>query len=292
MTELLAGPVPGDVLVADIVAWAQLHDGPHCVTWAGWSVDRWAPVLVKLPPVEGDGVRARAALRREAGHLARLLHPGLPRLFGADLDGSTPYVVVELIEGETLAAMIGRSPFGVGDTVRLGLQLTSALRYLHGLGLAHLDLKPDNVIVRSGRTVIIDFGAAQAIGEEQPSNPRGTDGYMSPEQIAGLAVSESMDLWSLGALFYECLTGTSAAERSGRVPWRTRRKSPALFDLTSALLETEPEHRPANAACVLAELSALEGRPDRGWAPLVVRPHLPDAHLDPAGSRATTAARC
>jgi eukaryotic-like serine/threonine-protein kinase len=194
-------------LAADILAWARLGEGPHCATWAGWSIERWAPVVVKVPLEDADPDRALAALRREADHLARLRHPAFPQIFKAHLEPPAPYIVLELLEGRPLSTIIERSLFSAGDTVRLGLQLASALRYLHSLGIAHLDLKPDNVMMRGGRALIIDFGAAQAIGEAAPSGPRGTDGYMSVEQQAGDAISEAMDLWSLGAILYEPLCG-------------------------------------------------------------------------------------
>jgi serine/threonine protein kinase len=230
---------------------------------------------VKVPLVEADQDRARAALTREARHLQRLRHPAFPRLFTASVETPTPHLVLELIEGRPLSTVIERSPLSVGDTVRLGLQLASALRYLHGTGLAHLDVKPDNIMMRDGRALLIDFGAAQDIGDTAPAGPRGTDGYMSPEQRAGAPIRESMDIWSLGAVLYEALTGRRAADRAERRSLRLRRAPAALRDLIGRMLGDDGDRQPPSMAHVLHELSALEGDPRRGWAPTVARGRLP-----------------
>jgi serine/threonine protein kinase len=273
---LVPRPTDGVHLVPGYLAWAPLGDGPHCTTWAAWSIERWAPVAVKLPSMEADPERARAALRREHGHLTRLAHPAVPRLLAASLDCRTPYLVLELIEGRTLTHTIERRPLSIDDTVRLGLQLASAMRYLHGLGVAHLDLKPDNVMLRVGRATIIDFGAAQHIGEPAPTGPRGTDGHMSPEQLAGDPIAESMDVWALGALLHEAVTGVLPTERYGRRSARLRHAWRPLHHLLTAMLEDDPNARPTSMTGVLHLLSRLESEdPARGWAPHVARGHLP-----------------
>jgi eukaryotic-like serine/threonine-protein kinase len=263
-------------LVPGVLAWAPLGEGPHCTTWAAWSIERWGPVAVKLPSLDADLDRARAALRREVGHLRRLRHPAFPQIFEVSLERRTPYIVLELIEGRPLANLLERGPMSAGDTVRLGLQLSSALRYLHGLGIAHLDLKPDNVMMRGGRALLIDFGAAQCIGEAAPAGPRGTDGYMSPEQLDGALISDGMDVWALGALLYEALTGGLAGDGGRRASLRYRRAPRPLRDLLSALHAPDPGARPSSMTDVLHALSALESSsPKRGWAPDVARGHLP-----------------
>jgi serine/threonine protein kinase len=271
------GFAAGDQLCDGIIAWACLGEGPHCATWAAWSIDRWSPVVVKVPLPDSDPDRALASLRREADKLGRLKHPAFSRLFEARLDPPEPLLVLELVEGRPLSKMLKTSRFSVGDTVRLGLQLSSALRYLHGLGIAHLDLKPHNIMMRGGRALIIDFGSAQNIGEAAPPGPRGTDGYMSPEQEAREPVSESMDLWSLGAVLYQTVSGRKAAERGGRESFRFRRAPARLRRLIDDLLEPDPAARPSSMSEVLNELARLERSPKRGWAPEIARPHLPVA---------------
>jgi serine/threonine protein kinase len=273
---LVPRPTDGVHLVPGFLAWAPLGDGPHCTTWAAWSIERWGPVALKLPSMEADPERARAALCREHGHLTRLAHPAVPRLLAASLDCRTPYLVLELIEGHTLAHTVERRPLSIDDTVRLGLQLASALRYLHGLGVAHLDLKPDNVMLRGGRATIIDFGAAQHLGEPAPAGPRGTDGHMSPEQLAGAAIEEGMDVWALGALLHQASTGALPTERFRRRSVRIRPAWRPLHHLLTAMIADDPRERPQSMTAVLHHLSRLESDdPARGWAPHVARGHLP-----------------
>jgi serine/threonine protein kinase len=175
------------------------------------------------------------------------------------------------------------------DVVRLGLQLGSALHYLHELGVAHLDVKPQNVAVRDGRAVLLDFDLASPFARRRPgSRARGSPPYMAPEQVRGEGSSPAMDLFGLGATLYEAATDHIAfeAKRNGaksyypqltRSPPSVRSIVPsapeALERAIAALLDPEPSRRPASA---LAALDLLAGALPRGqgrlWPPWVRTP--------------------
>jgi eukaryotic-like serine/threonine-protein kinase len=267
------GVAVGTHITPDVLAWHQLGEGPHCATWAGWSLSRWCPVVVKVPHAEAALDRAAAALRREYGFIALLRHPGVISVYEARLDGRHPYIVVEAIEGDTLTSVINAGRMPVRDVIRLGLQLLSITQYLHRNGIAHLDLKPDNVMIRNGRAIVIDFGAAQTIGTSMSRGPRGTDGYMAPEQESAEPASVAMDLYSLGVILAEALAGGAETLRT---MWRRRsNQAPAILqDLIASMIETTPGHRPAGASAALATLSQLETADGQGWAPMFAVPHL------------------
>jgi eukaryotic-like serine/threonine-protein kinase len=275
--------VVGTPITPDVLAWHKLGEGPHCATWAGWSISRWCPVVVKVPHAEAAPDRAAAALRREYGFIALLRHPGVISVYEARLDGSHPYLVVEAIEGSTLSEAISSDRMPVRDVIRLGLQLLSITQYLHRNGIAHLDLKPDNVMIRNGRAIVIDFGAAQTIGTSMSRGPRGTDGYMAPEQESAEPASVAMDIYSLGVILAEAIAGGCSSDR---VSWRnrTRRIPDTLRTLITSMVEVSPAHRPTSASEALSVLSELETPDGSGWAPMFAVPHLTQALPRSAGA--------
>ncbi|HTK34137.1 MAG TPA: protein kinase [Caulobacteraceae bacterium] len=161
---------------------------------------------------------------REAKAAGNLSHPNIVTIYDVcELDGC-PYIVMELLEGETLDAVIqreGRLP--VETVMAIGLQLADALNYAHGLGVVHRDIKPSNIILgKDGRAIkIVDFGIARVAQEggdlhdaetlkTQVGQVLGTPRYMSPEQALGREIDGRSDLFSVGVILYELLTGTKA----------------------------------------------------------------------------------
>lgn len=160
---------PSDEIAPGKVAWALLGDGVRTETWLTWDLRRWAPVVVKLPrPDLVRSERTLSGLRREAGVHRLLQHPGIQRFFDDELDASPPHLVLEYVEGPALVDVLDDQPVDPVDVTRLGLQVGSALQYLHASGLLHLDCKPSNVLLRDGHGVLIDMGFVRPIGWTSP----------------------------------------------------------------------------------------------------------------------------
>ena len=241
----------GRRLVDGIVAWERLGEGARCETWLGWSRPLWCPVVVKLArPHQRTHPRARNSLAREVAAIGDNPHPVLPRLFAAGLDADIPHVVVEYVDGDSLDAVIeDNGPFDGPSTALLAVQLLSALMSLHGRGLAHLDIKPENVVVRDGRPVLVDFGSARELGRPQPAgHPVGTPGYAAPEMEACEPISTGMDVFGVGVTLREAFTGLSIYDND---PLRRLAAedppypdNPGLVALIRAMLAPSPADRP------------------------------------------------
>jgi hypothetical protein len=174
---------------------------------------------IKVPLFEGeDADELRARFEREARTLAKLKpHPNIVRVHGAGTEGPFAFCVLELVEGESLAALIRRGPLPVERALDLGEQVARALAHVHEAGLIHRDVKPENVIVRAsdGSAVLMDFGLARDLAEKQrltrTGTLLGTPAYMAPEQIEGRSdVDHRADVWAAGAVAYELVTGARA----------------------------------------------------------------------------------
>ena len=167
-----------------------------------------------------------ARFRREAQMLAALNHPLIASIYGIDDSGVAPVLVLELVEGLTLAERISAGPLPLGESLSIALQVTEALGAAHERGIIHRDLKPSNIKLRPDGTVkVLDFGLARALepaaGGVEPAaqatvtSPAvtafgvilGTAAYMSPEQACGQAVDRGVDIWAFGAVLFEMLTG-------------------------------------------------------------------------------------
>src|SRR5262245_37824257 len=188
-------------------------------------------VAIKVLPeqVESDPERL-ARFEREARMLAALNHPGIASLFGMEGSSGRHFLVMELVEGTTLAERIGarRAPgraLPMGDALKFGLQIADALAAAHESGIVHRDLKPANIQITPGEIVkILDFGLAKAVDADRsdPDPSRtptvaadgtragtilGTTAYMSPEQARGKPIDKRTDIWAFGCVLYEMLTG-------------------------------------------------------------------------------------
>lgn len=178
-----------------------------------------------------------ARFEREARVLASLNHPNIATIHGLVRTGETSFLVLELIEGETLAQLLSRGKLPVRQALELALQLTEALEAAHARGIVHRDLKPANVKVTEGQVKVLDFGLAKYFREEpgeatsasdgplteevstESGVVLGTVGYMSPEQVRGESLDGRSDAWSFGCLLFELLTSKRAFR--GRTPTDT-----------------------------------------------------------------------
>jgi len=232
-----------------------------------------------------------AAFRKEAAVLAALRHPRLPRVYEVGEVAGFAYLVAELVEGESLASVLGRlGPLPEPQTVALVHDVASALDAAHRAGIVHRDVTPANILIEpNGRARLIDFGLATVAGRPAGDATAGTLAYLAPEQTGLLRtlVDHRADLYALGAVCFECLTGRPPflVEEAGdalrshalvpapRLEEVAPRTSPGLAALVASLLAKDPADRPASAAEVLGALSRLEPAPGRD--PPVLGP-LPD----------------
>ncbi len=263
-TELDADGAPvwaraeGQELVPEVAAWRRLGVGLRCETWLGWSRRGWHPVVVKIArPHQVAHPRAWASLTREVYVLTRVRHPSVPVLYGSRLDGARPHVLLEYVDGPDLADELDDGgPFDAVSAARLATQLLSALAAVHGTGAAHLDVKPENVLIRDGRPVLVDFGSARPIGSSQPvGQPVGTVGYAAPEMEACRPVSAAMDAYGVGMVLREAL--------AGGVRTRRRTSNAAVAAVAEQLTAADPAGRPTVPEA-LAALAAATG-PDLLW---------------------------
>jgi Tol biopolymer transport system component len=186
-------------------------------------------VAIKVLPEEFAKDADRVArFQREAKLLASLNHPNIAAIHGLEESNGTHFLVLELVEGDTLSDRIKAGPIPVEEALKLALQIAEALEAAHEKGVIHRDLKPSNIkVTPEGKVKVLDFGLAKAFAGDQENmilsdSPTisaaatqkgvilGTAAYMSPEQAKGKAVDKRTDIWAFGAVLYEMLTGKAA----------------------------------------------------------------------------------
>jgi serine/threonine-protein kinase len=174
------------------------------------------PVAIKVIAartgvVQLSGEELETRFLREARVAARINHPGVVTVHDAGREGNSLYLVMELVEGESLSDRLARRRFpSAPEALELVAQVADALGAAHGLGVVHRDVKPSNIMLtRSGRVKVADFGVAKAIGEQTDLTRTGTvigsPAYMAPEQVRGQVLDGRADLFSLGVVLYELL---------------------------------------------------------------------------------------
>jgi len=222
---------------------------------------------------------ARQRFLREGRAAAAIGHPHVLTIYGVGEHEGRPYIVMQHLEGLPLSACL--LPLPVPVVLRIGREIAAGLAAAHERGLVHRDIKPDNIFLEGpGRSVrIIDFGLARGIEEESATITVegavvGTPAYMPPERINAAALDARSDLFGLGVMLYELLSGRlpyegssmvamlAAIARGNPVPLAEAAVGtpPAVCDLVMRLMAHRPEERPADARAVAAELAALEQR--------------------------------
>jgi eukaryotic-like serine/threonine-protein kinase len=231
----------------------------------------WAMKI--FPDVRGDD-----ALRREAALLAWINHPGLPQVHEVGVAGRRPYLIMELIEGRSLAEVLRVRPLTVGGAIRLGIEVAAALGALHRVGLVHRDVKPHNIMIEpDGTARLIDLGMAGRAAARPDAEVAGTPLYSAPEQSGTLnrPVDARTDLYALGAVLHECLTGVPpfTAPDVGELlrlhaaapppdPRAARPEVPGtLADVVAKLLAKDPDDRYQTGAGLAADLGRLAADP-------------------------------
>ena len=224
--------------------------------------------------------RALRRFHREARAISALNHPNICVLYEAgELDGR-PYLVLELLEGETLAERLAAGPLEAAEALAITSAVCEGLEAAHDTGILHRDIKPANILVSpSGHVKILDFGVAKLLSPTsgirrletltQSGSTPGTFAYMSPEQVLGKALDRRSDLFSLGAVLYEMLTGDRAFEgpTPGAQVSAVLRSEPSrlaggeLGALVRRLLAKQPDRRFASAAELRSAVEELRRRP-------------------------------
>jgi serine/threonine protein kinase len=262
---------PGDRPVPHVTVVGALDAGGRDPVYIVWNHRSWCAMCCKL-------YRRAGQARWEAACLSGLSHPGIVRLLE---DGAPDYLLMEFLEGPSLRRLIRAQPkgrLGMGDALRVAVQLGAALSHIHVRGLVHLDVKPANVIVRDGRPILFDLGSARRADGRRPGSPQGTDAYMAPEQCRCGPPTPACDIWALGVTLFEMLTGTRPFPEGSKakpfpqldnapIPLRgLRPRLPrALDELVGACLAPEPADRPGSVAELLPRLNALVASGPRMW---------------------------
>jgi eukaryotic-like serine/threonine-protein kinase len=213
-----SGPAPfapGTAIAPGYRLIEHLSRGRVLDVYDAWSEERATRCIAKM--LRPDRVEDRGAARRllaEGRLLRRLSHPHIVRGYEV-LVGPPAAVVMETLTGETLAHLIDEAPrrLPFTDIGHLGLHLASAIGYLHRKGWLHLDLKPANVVAEAGRAKLIDLSVARRPGRS--FGGVGTWCYMAPEQATGGELGPAADVWGLGAVLYEAVTGEAAFDPPG-----------------------------------------------------------------------------
>lgn len=233
--------------------------------------------------------------QNEARLHARLFHPNVARLFGFVADARPPYLVMELIEGPTLKEWMKQArTVGWHERLRVFAAIADGVGYLHANGIVHRDLKPGNVrLTRDGRPKLLDFGIAkdaQTPNLTMAGNVVGTLQFLAPEQLEGAPADARSDVWALGILLYELLTGRlpfasdnisdlMTQVRKCRFPPATSIDTslpPALDRLVQSCLRPDPDDRPQDGAALAAAVRALGAGGQSSMAPGEKRSLPPD----------------
>jgi len=257
-----------------------------------------------LPSHLSDNPDLKARLEREAKAISQLTHPHICTLYDIGSENGTDFLVMELLEGQSLADLLAKGALPTEQVLRFGAEIADALDRAHRAGIIHRDLKPGNVMVTKSGVKLLDFGLAKVAAAKEadsdlsslptrvaPSQPltekgtvMGTFQYMSPEQLEGKAADARTDIFSLGCVLYEMATGTKAFTGTSQaslisailrdqprpISELTPLAPPALERLITTCLTKDPEDRRQNVRDVKNELSFIAQAGSQAGAPAVV----------------------
>ncbi|WP_432837585.1 diguanylate cyclase [Dactylosporangium sp. CA-092794] len=265
----------GAVHVAGLEVLGEIGRGAHAVVYRARR-DGADYALKVLRGDVGEHEEVSRAIRREAGLLACVSHPCVGRVYEVGTAGGRPYLVLELLHGRPLADVLDAGPLPVPHAIRLAADLAGALAAAHRVGVVHRDVTPQNVMVDSGgRPMLVDFGLAVHTYRAAGDETAGTFAYAAPEQTAMLArtVDGRADLYALGVVLFECLTGRRPFEAPDvgelirlhavapppDVPALRPEVPPELAAIVGRLLAKDPDDRYQDGEALAKDLRALLG---------------------------------
>ena len=281
-------PTEGTILSGRYTLTERIAGGGMGEVWAATDTVLGRTVAVKLlhPGLsqESDFVER---FRAEARHTAALHHPNIATVFDYGEDAGTAYLVMELVVGQPLSQVISeRAPLSAQETASILIQAATALEAAHQGGVVHRDVKPANILITpDGTGKLTDFGISRLVGSApltQTGQVLGTAQYLSPEQALGQSATASSDIYSLGVVGHEMLTGTRPFDAGSVVATalaHVNQPAPPLPDtvpigvrnVISAALAKDPADRPASAAAV-AQALGMPGAAFASGAPAAPAP--------------------
>ena len=292
------------VLAGNLLAGRYQLDEPIGTGWFGevWRATDAAlsrPVAVKLlHPAYAQQPEALARFRTEAMHAAACRHENITHIYDYDepAEGPQPYLVMELVDGPSLAGVLAGGPLDAARTMDVVAQAAAGLQAAHATGLVHGDIRPGNLLLASSGTVkITDWGVSHAIGSV-PVTITGTAEYLAPERIAGAQAGPASDLYALGVVAYECLAGAppfvgeppdvARAHGDHPVPPLPGSVPADVSALVMRLVAKDPARRPGSAAEVAQQAGRLRHDPRDDFSIDASRAPYPVA--DRGGSSAAT----
>lgn len=257
----------GELLAPGYEAIAHVRRGNELDVYDAWSLERGCRCIVKaVRPDLLDDERTCANLLREGRLLTSFNHPHLVRGYEV-FEKPSPVFAMETLTGQTLDHLIGGGdlPLEATEAAQMGLQLASAIGYLHLHGVLHLDVKPDNMVIEGGRAKLIDLNLARPPGPAPAGI--GTWCYLAPEQARGDSLTAAADVWGIGVVMFEALTGSEAFGGEEEFPQLVHPapELPAdrglpreLTDLVASCLSASPTARPTVAE-LISRLELIAG---------------------------------
>jgi TolB-like protein len=267
----------------------ELGRGGMGVVYAGHDDQLQRPVAIKTIMAGQADERQRKRFLREARAAARIRHPNVCHLYEISEEADGPFIVMELLEGESLAARLGRGPLAVTEAIAITDEILSALSALHGQHVVHRDLKPSNIFLTSHGVKLLDFGLAREVQREgegtavttesqltQAGAVVGTPSYMAPEQLQGQRTDPRTDLFALGAVLFEMLTAKRAfgGQSLAEIYHQTLYEQPPALSGSEAVREADkvirralakrPEGRFPTAVAMAEALQAAKAAEDAG----------------------------
>jgi serine/threonine-protein kinase len=262
---------PGDTISRYRIV-GRIGKGGMGVVYRAEDTRLQRPVALKFLPRESLNEGSKYRLLNEARAAALARHPNICPIHDIEETEGEVFIVMAYIEGETLSRRIGRGPIDPADAVRIAAQIAAGLACAHALGIVHRDIKSSNIMIDpSGHVSIMDFGLAlapEALRLTREGASVGTPDYMSPEQARGLAVDGRTDLWSLGVVLYEMLTGELPFRREHRAalvhailsdPIPRVEAAPEIQAIVARALVRDPAGRWHSASAVLGALRRVQG---------------------------------
>ena len=264
---------------------SRLGAGGMGEVWRAEDTKLLRQVAIKILPEQlAKDQEWKERFLREARTVAQLNHPNIAGIYSIDQQGDTLFIAMELIEGESLSTVMSRGPMIPADAVRVAVHVCDGLSEAHAKGIVHRDIKPDNIILSPRFVKVLDFGIAKQIGGTadpgltQGGMVMGTPHYMSPEQALGRTVDARTDIFSLGVVLYEMLsgqkpfTGDAITEILLKIVMNEPRDiasaafgiTPALASVVRRCMQKQPEERYQDCEELRAALvTSLNEEPSR-----------------------------